>query len=93
MADKDNPEAGERCTVKTADGEETAVWTGHVWAADDGSRLIDAEAIQSWEAAPIGGDLEVRMPDGKTQKVNPEVVGNVEDEAAASSDGEQTGER
>lgn len=84
MAEQETPEAGERCQVKTASGEETAIWTGHVWASEDGSRLIEAEAIESWQEAPLGGDLVVKMPDGTTQMVTPEIVG--------TADLEETGE-
>lgn len=84
MAEQGTPEAGERCKVRTAEGEQTAIWTGHVWASEDGSRLIEVDAIESWQEAPAGGDLEVKMPDGSTQKVNPEVVGTV--------DADETGE-
>lgn len=53
------PEAGERCTVQTGDGEKTAVWTGHTWAADDGATLLSADQVQSWESRPSRGELEV----------------------------------
>jgi hypothetical protein len=86
MADQKTPEAGERCTDKTTEGEQTAIWTGHVWASEDGSRLIDSDPIESWQEAPTGGDLEVKMPDGTMQKVDPQVVGTVEPEQTGESD-------
>lgn len=80
MAEHKTPEAGERCKVATAGGEQIAIWTGHMWASEDGSRLLDSEQIESWQEAPAGGDLEVKMPDGTTQKVDPQVVGTAADE-------------
>ena len=59
MADQDTPEAGERCRVKTSKGEEIAIWTGHMWASEDGSRILDGSAIESWEEAPSEGELTI----------------------------------
>ena len=63
MSDKDTPEAGERCKVKTGKGEEVAIWTGHMWATEAGSRIIAAEEIQSWEEAPSEGELKIIKQD------------------------------
>ena len=60
MSDE-TPEPGIRCKVKTSDGEEIGVWTGHMWASEDGSRLLDG--IESWEPAPHEDELRVIMPD------------------------------
>lgn len=65
----DTPEAGERCKVTTDDGEEIAVWTGHVWASEDGSRII--ETVKSWKEEPTPGDLEVQMPEGASLEEAP----------------------
>lgn len=62
MADKDTPEAGQRCKVKTGESEEIAVWTGHMWASEDGSRIIEGEEIESWEEAPHEGELKIVRP-------------------------------
>ncbi|MFP4074451.1 MAG: hypothetical protein ACLFVZ_10475 [Actinomycetota bacterium] len=59
MADKETPEAGERCRVKTSKGEEIAIWTGHMWASEDGSRIIEGSEIESWEEAPSEGELKI----------------------------------
>jgi len=63
MADQDTPEAGERCKVKTGKGEEIAIWTGHMWASEDGSRIIESSEIQSWKEAPSEGELTIRKQD------------------------------
>lgn len=63
MADKDTPEAGERCRIKTAKGEEIAIWTGFMWASEDGSRIIEASDIQSWKESPSEGELTIRKQD------------------------------
>ena len=58
----DTPEAGARCKVQTDDGEEIAVYTGHMYASEDGSRII--ENVKSWEEAPSEGLLRIRgLPD------------------------------
>lgn len=59
MTEQDTPEAGTRCKVKTGEGEELAVWTGHMWASEDGSQIIDTSQIESWEEAPSEGELEI----------------------------------
>lgn len=63
MAEKDTPEAGMRCRVQLDEGEEIAVWTGHMWATADGSRIIEGSEIESWEKAPHEGELEIRRQD------------------------------
>lgn len=63
MAEKDTPEAGERCRVKTGKGEEIAVWTGHMWASEDGSRILEGSEIESWEEAPQKGELKIIQQD------------------------------
>jgi len=62
MSDKGTPEAGERCKVKTGAGEEIAIWTGHMWASEDGSRIIEGSDIQSWKEAPCETPLEIIRP-------------------------------
>jgi len=62
MADK-TPENGQRCTVKTAKGDELAVWTGFMWATADGSRIIEGADIKSWEPAPFEDELTIRKQD------------------------------
>lgn len=62
MSDEKTPEAGERCKVTTGQGEEIAVWTGHMWASEDGSRIIDAADIQSWTESPSETPLEIIRP-------------------------------
>ena len=64
MADESStPEAGSRCKVKTSGGEEIAVYTGHMWAAEDGSRILDPGEIESWEEEPLGdGEFQVAGP-------------------------------
>ncbi len=61
MADESStPEAGSRCKVKTSDGEEIAVYTGFMWATEDGSRILDPEDVESWEEEPLGdGEFQV----------------------------------
>lgn len=59
MTEQDTPEAGTRCKVKTGEGDELAVWTGHMWATEDGSRILEGAEIESWEEAPSEGELEV----------------------------------
>lgn len=59
MAEQDTPEAGTRCKIKSSQGDEIAVWTGHMWASEDGSRIIDEGEIESWEEAPHEGELEI----------------------------------
>lgn len=61
--DKSTPDAGQRCRVKADKGEEIAVWTGHMWASEDGSRIIESEAIESWEEAPHEDELTITRPD------------------------------
>ncbi len=63
MADENTPEAGERCKVKTGAGEEIAVWTGHMWASEDGSRILGSSEIESWEEAPSEGELTITKQD------------------------------
>jgi hypothetical protein len=63
MPEKGTPEAGERCKVKTAKGEEIAIWTGFMWACEDGSRIIEGSEIESWEEAPSEGELTIRKQD------------------------------
>lgn len=63
MSDKDTPEAGERCKVKTGKGEEIAIWTGHMWASEDGSRIIEGSEIKSWKEAPSEGELKIIRQD------------------------------
>ena len=63
MSDQDTPEAGERCKVKTGKGEEIAIWTGHMWASEDGSRILDEGEIESWEEAPSEGELKIIKQD------------------------------
>ncbi len=72
MSDEKNPEAGQRCKVATGGGEEVAVWTGFMWASEDGSRLIDEADIKSWEAAPAEGELKVTFPEGVKMETPPE---------------------
>ena len=62
----DTPEAGERCKVATDDGEAIAIWTGHVWASEDGSKIF--ESVSSWTEEPTEGELGVTMPDGVTME-------------------------
>ncbi len=63
MADRDTPEAGERCKVKTDEGERIAIWTGHMWAAEDGSEIIEGSKIESWKEAPSEGELKIIRQD------------------------------
>lgn len=63
MADQETPEAGTRCRVELSDGKQLAVWTGHMWATDDGSRILESSEIQSWKEAPHEGELEIRKQD------------------------------
>lgn len=63
MSDQDTPEAGTRCKAKTGKGEEIAIWTGHMWATEDGDRIIEAEEIESWEEAPSEGELTIKNYD------------------------------
>ena len=63
MSEKDTPEAGERCKVKCGGKEEVAIWTGFMWASEDGSRIIDGDDIESWVEAPSEGELKVIYPD------------------------------
>jgi hypothetical protein len=63
MADQDTPEAGERCKVRTGKGEEIAIWTGFMWATEDGSRILEGSEIESWEEAPHEGELTIRKQD------------------------------
>ncbi len=63
MSKTDQPEPGERCKVQLSDGETIAVWTGHMWAADNGQRILSEAEIQSWEVAPSEGELKVIRPD------------------------------
>ena len=51
------PEPGTRAKVQTDEGEEIAVHTGHMWASEDGSRIIDN--VESWEEAPSESELTV----------------------------------
>lgn len=53
----DTPEPGTRVKVQTDDGEEIAVYTGHMYGSEDGSRII--ENVQSWEEAPSEGELAI----------------------------------
>ena len=53
----DHPEPGTRVKVQTDDGEEVAVYTGHSYGSEDGSRII--ENVKSWEEAPQEGALEI----------------------------------
>ena len=56
------PEPGTKAKVQTDDGEETAVYTGHMWGSEDGSRII--ENVKSWEEIQSEGELEVKdLPD------------------------------
>lgn len=73
MAGQGTPEPGGKCRVQTDEGEQTAIWTGHVWASEDGSSLIDADKIESWEEEAPVKEMEVKMPDGEVQKVSIEV--------------------
>ncbi len=61
--DTNTPEPGQRCRVTADQGEEIAVWTGHMWASEDGSRIIESETIESWEEAPHEGDLQIIRQD------------------------------
>ncbi len=63
MTDKETPEAGTRCRVELNEGQELAVWTGHMWATEDGSRILEGAEIKSWEKAPHEGELEIRKED------------------------------
>jgi len=63
MSEQDTPEAGERCTVKCGGKEEIAIWTGFMWASEDGSRIIEGSDIESWTEAPSPGELKVIYPD------------------------------
>ncbi|MCH9649025.1 MAG: hypothetical protein K0U98_12370 [Deltaproteobacteria bacterium] len=63
MSDTDKPEAGERCKVQTSDGETEAIWTGHCWAVDNGSKILDETGVQSWEAAPLQDELKITRPE------------------------------
>lgn len=57
MADETKtPEAGSRCKVKTSEGEEIAVYTGFMWATEDGGRILDSGEIDSWEEEPLGDE-------------------------------------
>ena len=77
----DTPEPGTKAKVQTDDGEETAVHTGHMWASEDGSRII--ENVKSWEEIPAEGDLEIKeLPD----QLEEPPVGEASDEAAATGD-------
>ena len=59
---EDTPEAGTRVTVETDEGSEVAVYTGHTFASEDGSRLI--EGVKSWQEAPLEDELKVTgVPD------------------------------
>ena len=53
----DTPEPGTRAKVETDDGSEIAIHTGHAWASEDGSRLI--ENVKSWEEQPTEGELAI----------------------------------
>ena len=53
----DTPEPGTRVNVQTDDGEEIAVYTGHMYGSEDGSKII--ENVKSWEEAPNEGELEI----------------------------------
>lgn len=63
MSDQDTPEAGERCKVKTDEGERIAIWTGHMWAAEDGSEIIESAKIESWKEAPSPEELTIKNYD------------------------------
>lgn len=63
MSEQDTPESGTRCKVTCGGKEEVAVWTGHMWAAEDGSRIIDGPEVQSWTEAPSEGELKVIRQD------------------------------
>lgn len=68
----DTPEAGIKAKVQTDDGEETAVHTGHMWATEDGSKII--ENVKSWEEIPADdSDLEIKdLPDKLEEPPVPE---------------------
>jgi len=62
MSEKQTPEAGERCKVTCGGKEEIAIWTGHMWASEDGSRIIEGSDIESWKEAPCETPLEIIRP-------------------------------
>ncbi len=71
----DTPEPGTKAKVQTDDGEETAVHTGHMWASEDGSRII--ENVKAWEEIQGEAALEVKdLPD----KLEEPPVGEASDE-------------
>lgn len=49
---KIGPGAGTRCKAKISEREEILVYTGYMWAAEDGGRILEEGKVESWEEAP-----------------------------------------
>lgn len=69
---EDTPEPGTKAKVLTDDGEEIAVHTGHMWASEDGGRIL--ENVRAWKEIPADdSDLEIKdLPDRLEEPPVPE---------------------